>query len=107
MLLFICICSVEYEWKCTCVCVSPLTVGASVDFYAQTDATFLTPLQWDEPQETDHYPLLQLVAHDTLRVGVPGEGLWTCARTDETIYVSDTDVQWNKTLRDLKQEHLF
>lgn len=55
--------------------VSPLTVGASVDFYAQTDATFLTPLQWNEPQEADHDPLLQLVAHDTLRVGVPREGL--------------------------------
>lgn len=56
-------------------CVLSLTVGASIDFYAQTDATFLAPLQRDEPQETDHDALLQLMAHDALRVGVPGEGL--------------------------------
>lgn len=53
------------------LCVFPLTVGASVDFYAQTDATLLAPLQWDEPQEANHSPLLQLVAHGALRVGVP------------------------------------
>lgn len=58
-----------------CVCVSPLTVGAPVDFYAQTNATLLAPLQRDEPQEPNHDALLQLVAHDGLRVGVPGEGL--------------------------------
>lgn len=53
------------------LCVFPLTVGASIDFYAQTDATLLAPLQWDEPQEANHGPLLQLVAHGALRVGVP------------------------------------
>lgn len=93
-----------------CVCVSSLTVGASVDFYAQTDATLLAPLQRDEPQEANHGPLLQLVAYNALRVGVPREGLsrYTYTHThirDETAYV--TDVQSNKLLWDLKQEHLF
>lgn len=59
------------------VVVSPLTVGASVDFDAQTDAALFAPLQRDEPQEADHDAVLQLVAHRALGIGVPGESLWT------------------------------
>lgn len=56
------------------VCVR-LTVGAAVDFDAQSDPSLLTPVQRDEPQETRHDPLLQLVADGALRVGVAGKGL--------------------------------
>lgn len=82
MLAFVCLDNIRLQlWLkmqvCVHLCVFPLTVGASVDFYAQTDATLLAPLQWDEPQEANHGPLLQLMAHGTLRVGVPWEGLST------------------------------
>lgn len=62
--------------------MSPLTVGTSVDFYAQTNPSFLAPLQRDKPQEASHNSLLQLMANHALRIGVPREGLQTqkCAR---------------------------
>lgn len=66
---------------CVCVFVSPLTVGAAVDFYAQANPTLLAPVQRDEPQEARHDSLLQLVANRALWVGVPGEGLWTHRHT--------------------------
>ncbi len=84
-----------------CVCVSPLTVGAAIDFNAQTNPSFLTPVQRDEPQEACHDSLLQLMANCALRVGVPREGLRTHTHTNNEIkYIKATSLQSNKQLRD-------
>lgn len=56
-----------------------LTVGAAVDFNAQSNSALLTPVQWDEPQEAGNDSLLQLVPNCTLGVGVPRESLWIVA----------------------------
>lgn len=93
---------------------SLLTVGAAIDFYAQTNPSFLAPVQRDEPQEARHDSLLQLMANSALRVGVPREGLWTHTQKDghthahnEIKYIKAKSLQSNKQLWDYEQAHLF
>lgn len=75
---------------CVCVHLSPLTVGASIDFYTQTNPSLLAPVQRDKPQEASHNSLLQLMANHALRIWVPREGLQTQSCTQR-----ERETQWN------------
>ena len=72
--LHVCFCLCACVCVCMCVCV--LTVGAAVDLYTKAYPPLLTPVQRNNSQEPSHNALLQLVAHCTFRVGVPGKCLW-------------------------------